>query len=307
MAQLTGRTDLTAIDDYVLAELISAKISAAVQTPFIGMQICWVDSIDGPSRTKAYPIISNITAASAVSETDEVGYTALASSEITVTATLKASAAAVSDQAQSAGQIDSYATAVDRCLNACQQKVEADVLALFTSISASQGNNAVVNDFENYQSVMAAVRAAMKAPSMVAYVAHPDQMRDLRQDMATNGAGLFGSAYGAQMAAQLGGVQQGAKGVLFEPGVMGYETDGVPAGDTTGWTGAVIELGNEPGLVMAYVPRIAAEGRIVSDGGLFAVARDYIHNRFTNQIIASVDYGVAIRDQSRCYKFISRT
>lgn len=304
MAQLTGRTDLTALDDYIFAELIQSRLSRAVQTPYVGMGICLVDVIDGPSRAKAYPILSQIAAAAAVSETDDVGYTALASQEQVVTATLKASAAAVSDQAQGASIIDSYAAAADRVIDACMNKIDDDVLALITSISASQGNNAVVNDFENYQSVMAAVRALMKAPNAVAYVAHPDQMRDLRQDMATNGAGLFGSAYGAQLAAQLGGVQQGAKGAAIEPGVFLFETDGVPAGDSTGWAGAVVEIGLDAGLVMAYVPRIAG---VTMEGGLMSIERDRIVERFTEQIVASTDYGVAIRDQNRCYKFISRT
>jgi len=304
MAQLTGRTDLTALDDYIFAELISARVVTAVQTPFTALQLCMVDPLDGASRTKAYPILSNIAAAAAVTETDAVSYTALASTEITVSATLKASAAAVSDQSAGASIIDAYSSAIDRTLNACLQKVEADVLALITSISASQGSNAIVNDFENYQSVMAAVRAAMKAPNQVAYIAHPDQMRDLRQDMVTNGAGLFGSAYGASVAAQLGGIQQGAKGAMLEPGVIGFETDGVPAGDTTGWAGAVVELGSAPGFVMVYAPRRAG---VPVQGGLMAVERDRIVERFTEQIIASCDYGVAIHDQSRCYKFISRT
>ena len=304
MAQLTGRTDLTALDDYIFAELINARVIMAVQTPFVSLDVCLVDVIDGPSRVKAYPILSNIAAAAAVAETDEVSYTALASSEITVTATLKASAAAVSDQSAGASIIDAYASAIDRTINANLQKIESDALALITSISGSQGSNAIVNDFENYQSVMASVRAQMKAPSQVAYIAHPDQMRDLRQDMVTNGAGLFGSAYGAQVASQLGGVQQGAKGQALEPGVFLFETDGVPAGDSTGWAGAVVEMGAAPGLVLAYVPRRSG---VAIQGGLMAVERDRLVSRMTEQIVATADYGVAIHDQNRCYKFISRT
>ncbi len=92
MAVVSGLTGLAVIDDIVNEKWISQEVHTATQTPVLYQNIvggAGTKSLIGKAtRTYAHPIWARLAAAAAVTESDEVGATALSSTEVTITPAL---------------------------------------------------------------------------------------------------------------------------------------------------------------------------------------------------------------------------
>ncbi len=294
MAAVSGLTGLTVIDDIVNSEWISQTVHAATENPYLYNSICKTIPIS-QTRTYAHPIWAEMAAAAAVTESDEVGSTALSSSEVTVSPALNAKATFVSDQALGAGVLDVLSLAANRVIGATRRKIDNDALALATSITSSAGSNATTNDVSNLNTAITAFRTVVKgnlSGSAVA-VMHGDALRDLGEDAVNTDNALFGSAVGENLFA---GTQQVQAGQFAQFGKVSLVShDGMPVGDTTGWTNMIIDAGGMDCLL----------GLVVTRGIRLDLWRE--PKRFGTWVIASSDHATGILDQNRGHAFITKT
>jgi hypothetical protein len=195
-------------------------------------------------------------------------------------------------QAQGATVLDSAAAAVRNVVDAVRQKVENDTIGLSASMSNTIGTNAQTFDLDYWNTSLTTFRAQAKSPQMAAAVLHPDAVRDLHGDLVTANAALFGSSFGPPAADATGGVRQGARAVL--DGLPIFETDAVPVADTSGWGNFILEMGNNPAIMMVIKEAISLKVDSPADA-------------LGDWIAAYADYGVGIVDQNRCLQCVSRT
>lgn len=290
---ITNFTGTTALTNYIDSEWIARQLRVAVETPFVhefcvGMQ----DLSPYSTRTYAHPILSRMTAATAYNEGDEFSSTAMATTETTIDVDMVYKATFLTPQASGATVMDAAAAAVRNVVDAVRQKVENDVIGLSSSMSNTVGSNAQTFDLDFWNTSLTTFRAQAKSPQAAVAVLHPDAVRDLHGDLVTSNAALFGSAFGPPAADATGGVRQGARAVL--DGLPLYETDAIPAADTTGHGNFITEVGNNPGLMLVVKMPIM-------------VRIDEPADAYGAWIAATSDYGTAITDQNRALQCISRT
>ncbi len=299
MAVVSGLTGLAVIDDIINEEWISQETHTATQTPVLYQNIvggAGTKSLIGKAtRTYAHPIWARLAAAAAVTESDEVGATALSSTEVTITTALNAKAVFVTDQAAGAGVINVFSLAINRAVDAVQRRINDQVVALATSITATVGSNATTNDVANMNVVLTAYRALVKAnlSGRALMLLHGDAKRDLQEDAVNTTNALYSSSVGEQL---FNATNQAQMGMMTQFGsFLIMDTDDMPVGDTTGWTNMVVDAG---GAETAFA--IA-----VSKGVEVVLWRE--PKRFGTWVIASADYGVGIVHQDRAQAFITKT
>ena len=299
MAAVTNLSGLTVLDDNINAEFISQEVHLATQTPYLYEAIVaggGTKSLIGmATRTYAHPIWARMAVASAITESDEVGATALSSSEVTISTALKSAAAFITDQATGASNISVASLAINRTVDAVRRAINADTVALATSISSSAGSNATTNDVSNMNVALTAYRALVKSnlSGGALMVLHGDAKRDLQEDAVNTTNALYSSAVGENL---FDATNQAAMGQVSRFGSFTIvDTDDMPAGDTTGWTNMIVDAGGAE----------TAFALVVSKGVTVATERE--ERRFGSWVIASADYGVGIVDQNRCHAFITKT
>jgi len=290
---ISNFTGTTALTNYIDSEWIARQLRVAVETPFVSEMIVGMTDLSPMStRTYAHPILSRMSAAGAYNEGDDFFFNDTATTETTIDVDMVYKATFLTPQASGATVLDSAAAAVRNVVDAVRQKIENDTIGLSSSMSNTIGSNAQTFDLDFWNTSLTTFRAQAKSPASAAAVLHPDAVRDLHGDLVTSNAALFGSAFGPPAADATGGVRQGARAVL--DGLPLFETDAVPVADTTGWGNFIVELGNNPGLMMVVKAPVM-------------VRIDEPADAYGAWIAASADYGVAIVDQSRALQCVSRT
>ena len=73
-----------------------------------------------------------------------------------------------------------------------------------------------------------------------------------------------------------------------------FETDAVPVADTSGWGNFILEMGNNPAIMMVIKQAITIKIAEPADA-------------LGSWVSSVCDYGVGIVDQSRCLQCVSRT
>jgi hypothetical protein len=293
MAAITNATNQSSIDNVSQGEIISRMIRRAAQTPKLWMGIVHVPQILLNSDTYRHTYWPALTAAAAHTETDQASVEEMTPTINNVTTAAFTRAVVVGDRAQRLAVQPLDVVSVDRVLDACYAKIEANVLALSASLSTSVGSAATNHTATNLNAVLSTYRTTCKgsefAPVMVCSSA---SMRDLGADLAANGAGLFGSAIGPQLHAAVTGPAQG----IFRDfaGFMMAESDGMPAGDTTGKTSMIVQIGeHDCAMVVAF-------------GEAPTVELQRQGERKATWYVGSVDFGAGIVNQGRGIQFVTR-
>ncbi len=101
---------------------------------------------------------------------------------------------------------------------ACFQKLEADVVGLFPSLSNSVGTTTVDITLDNAEEAIYTLDIAECPHEDYVFVLHPRQVSDLRKDLATTSGGMAGSYWmgNAELANHRNDVEMnGLKGALF--------------------------------------------------------------------------------------------
>ena len=290
----------------VNSEAIEASLAYAVSTPEIYDLVTRRKDLTGlNSYVWTVPIYSKVAAAASVADGAEPAPVALANTQAQVTAAMYMQHAFIGFQSRGVTVIDEMQVALNRMVDAVRLKIDTDVLALATSITATQGNASTENTFDNFVSAGSAFSALSKN-SYGIYVMHADAVRDLKADLV--GTAMMGSDAGVKQFADLNTGRQGAK--MFSLGGFGIlESDRMPVGDTTGWTNMIVEAGPQGALGLAFRRNEALDGVALLGGEPVPVHVQMIQSDTSpgHYVRAYSHHGVGIIDQSRAVNFITRT
>lgn len=295
MAAISNATTATTATHHINSEVIQRAISFAVQLPYVWQAFTFSPDLSGSNTaTYSHPIISQFTAATAHTETDEVSSSETTRTNATITTAEYAKATFLGDRAKRLSIGNEEAIAVNRLVDAVMLKIETDALTLASSMTNTQGGAATVNTVVNFNSVISNFRVQIGSSSaMPVMVMSASAIRDLHEDAATNAAAIYGSLVGVQLHAATDGVNQGLRRSFGT--VQFVETAGVVAGDTTGKANFITLVGGatDTALMVPFGKDLFFEmGRIAERIGTWLVASD--------------EHGAGIVDNNRCRRFITR-
>lgn len=242
MAAITSATTGTSIADVSQSEIISRLVRMAAQRPYLWRGVAHVPPLLVATDTYRHAYWPQLTAAAAHVETDQASVEELTPTKNDITTAAYTRAVVLGDRAKRLSTQDLLAVGVNRTLDAAYNKIDTAVLTLASSMSNSVGSAATNHTAVNLNSVLAGFRSTCKSselpPVMICSVA---SMRDLGADLATSGAALFGSTVGPQLHAAVTGPNQG----IFREfvGFFMAETEGVVAGDTSGKSNFLAQIG----------------------------------------------------------------
>jgi hypothetical protein len=177
---------------------------------------------------------------------------------------------------------------LERLVRAVRRAYHALIMAQFSNFSNVQGSNSTENTLGNWDLVTHNFRMQNHAPGQLWASLSNGAMRDLRADLITTAAALFGATFGDRAAAALHNQTPGLS-VPFD-GFNTYVTNDTPFGDTTGRVSAIGVKG--------------AIGMPIWQGLKAAYQRD--ESRFGEWIIVSMIAGVGILNQYNARAFITR-
>jgi hypothetical protein len=298
MIQATTPTTTATAQHLLNTEFISRLVRLAAMDPMVGLEI--VKPVDLRAEYKqgcnsyTYRIttIAEMSGAAVVTENNAAPEAALTSSASNISGVRRALRSFVTDLINDLGVIQVDENTLQNILHGIRNLDHQNILALFTSLTNTQGTNAIVHSLANWDLVTLNFRAQLFDPGPLWAVQRTTTSRDLRSDLISNAAGLFAASWGdrAQQALQ---TTRPGMGVPWD-GYTVYESLDVPVGDTTGWTNAVGVGGD----------LAAIEHPVWQELKPFA-QRD--ESRFGGWLGASKISGYGIAKQANARAFITRT
>lgn len=294
--QATTPVTTTQVANNTLALYLSDYVRLANQDPKVGLQIVYefTGGMGQNSYVHAFNERSRLTGVAVVTQNDAAPEARATLSQGTITGDRRGLSTFILDQANLVSIQNEHRVNADQLMDAWRQYWHDQVMALFTSITATSGTNATNNTLQNWDTVTALFRTDNHVNRGSKWVVmHPDAIRDLRADLRTNAASLFGTPMVEGEARAVLQTQPGL-GVSFD-GFTLYESADCPVGDTTGWTNAMgLLAGEESALEMDIYER-----------GSIRLSPD--PHRFGQWQIVGGIAGVGIRTQGSCRAFITRT
>lgn len=290
----TSPTTRTTLNDIYNTEYITRSWRTSNRRPKVGLEatkIVVVPLEELNSLTYQVPTVTAISGVTTVTAGSAAPEAAVSTDGVTITLARRGLSVFLHDDVRSkvmaAGQV-----AMAELLEAMQQEAHNRVMALLTSISSTQGAATTENDLSNWEAAAMAHRALLITGGPLIALMNPDAVRDMRQDLIANAAALFGSAWGERAA---DAVQKPQTGLFTSfDGYAVRETLDTPAGDTTGWTNALLVAGEDAWAEFVIGQDIEAE--------LERAAQFY-----GTWMVAGSVTGVGIVKQAQAHKFITRT
>lgn len=243
LVQAVTPTTTTTASHLLNTEIISRLIRMAAMDPMVGLEIVKVVDlrsmfVEGVhSYTYRITTIAEMTGAAVIAENDAAPEAATTTSAATISGVRRGLRSFVLDLINDAGVIRVDQPTIQLITHAIRDLDHRNILALFTSLTNVQGNNAVNHNLANWDLVTLNFRTQNFDPGPLWCVQNSDASRDLRADLIANAAGLFATSWGdrAQQALM---AQRPGMGVAWD-GYTVYESNDTPIGDTTGWTNAL--------------------------------------------------------------------
>lgn len=295
MAAVSNATTATQATHHINAEIIEALVAYAVQRPYVWQELVYTPDLRAANTAvDSHPIVAQLSAAGAHTETDEVASATPTRTNSTITTAEYAKATFLGDRARRLSILDEDAVAVNRLIDACQLEMDTAVLTLASSMSNSIGDNATVHNVVNFNTAISTFRTQIgSSTARPVFVHSVSAIRDLHEDAATNAAAIYGSLVGVQLHDATSGVNQGLRRPFGNIDLI--ETAGVVAGDTSGKANFITLVGGpgETALRMPIGKDVMAEvGRVAE--------------RIGQWLVASYEKGAGIFDNSRCLRVITR-
>lgn len=287
-------TTRTTVDDVYNTEYISRFWRETPVDPIIGQEL--VKIVDLPleeanSLVYEVPIVAEMTGVAAITGVNAAPEDSLETTNAQITCALYGLRTFVKDNTKSkvmrVGEV-----AMRKLQMAHRDYIHQQILALLTSISSSAGNASTENTLGNWDAQTQAHRALLITPGPLFAVLNPDQVRDMRGDLSSNMSALFGSAWGEKAADALKTPQTGL--MKSFDGYTVFESANTPAGDTTGWTGALLVGGEDAWAELVVMQDLESE-----------LQRDA--SRYGTWMVGGMIVGWGIVKQSQARAFISRT
>jgi hypothetical protein len=296
MAVVANATTLASLDDVIITEFINTQSAVSLgRAPVVyQLGVLRVPLAGTNSNVYAHPLRAETPEATVKIETDEADVVEITTTENTVSTNMIAQAAFVSDEANQDSLWAALAMAAEDTTWACARKINSDFLALMSAFSSPIGSAATVNDVLNFVTVQTAWTARVESiAEMPLMVMHPDARRDLQQDAVSNAASWFGASAGLQFHDAVRGVNNGR--VTTFDGINMVTASGLPVGDTTGWSNAmIVPGGRNTAIAMPILQDIQLEFQ-----------REAL--RKGGYVVATARYGMGEVDDTAGLTFISRT
>lgn len=290
----TTPTGTVSLSDLFMPFYINRRIREVASEPIIGQQIVeGIDQTGDDVNTYTYQsdIWEEMTGAAVVNEGDAAPEDALETDSVQIDGARVALSTFVNDASEKA-IVKAGNKAIERLTKAVRRYFHEQILDLFTSLSNSQGTNAVVNDLANWDLVTHNFRIQHHDEGDLWVVFSEDAWRDLRADLLESASALFGAAFGdrAQQALQTRTIGAGTPW----DGFTAYMSGDTPAGDTTGWTSALGVRGPDAAIEMPIWKNLTG-----------AMQRD--ETRFGTWMVVSMIAEPGIIKQDNARAFITRT
>jgi hypothetical protein len=296
MAVIADATTLVSLDDLVIAEFINTEsgISLGRAPRVYQLGVFVVPLLGTNSNVYTNPLRNEVSEATVKIETDESDVVEITTDEASISTQMVTLAAFVSDEAQGDALWDAMAAAAEEVTWACARKINSDFLALLSGFSAPIGDAATTFTVENWVVMQTAWTARVESVSVdPLLVLHPDARRDLQLDAVNNAAPWFGASAGMQFHDSVKGINNGR--VTSFDGINMVTASGVPVGDTTGWSNAlIVPSGRNAAIAMPVLQGIQLEFQ-----------REPL--RKGGYVVASVRYGVGKQDDDAGLTVISKT
>ncbi len=291
-ASPTTRTELGAVYN---TEFISRRWRDTAQVPILGERLVKQVPIDGAEVYRyEVPILGEVSGVAAVAANDAAPEAAMSSSNVAITGQRYALRLFVHDGTRNK-VMRTADQAMMRLQRAHRRFWHEQVLALFSNITNAGGglvgSNTQENTLSNWDDATTAHRHQDYDGGQLWAVMAKDAVRDLRQDLIGSAASLFGTSWGERahdaLAANEPGVFRSFDGYDI------YESDDVPAGDTTGHLNALGNVGEDAAIELVGWQGLQPE-----------LQRDA--SRFGTWIVSSMIAGVGIVAQHNLHGFITR-
>ena len=257
LIQATNPTTVTTVNDLFASQYIGRLVRDVASEAIIGMNFCNVVPMppDAHSYTYQVDIWNEIDDATAVVDNEAAAESALTTDQVQIAGSRYARRTFVLYNTSRA-IVSVVEKAVERVTRACRRRNHEATLALATSLTNTQGTAATVHDLANHDLVMHNFRTQDHDPGPIVMGLHDDAVRDLRADLVSNAAALYGATWGDRAAAALQNKEPGA-GVAWD-GITVYQTSDMPVGDTTGWTNMVVVAGELAAIEMPVWQELTA-------------------------------------------------
>jgi hypothetical protein len=287
-------TTRTTVDEVYNTEYISRFWREGPVDPIIGQELVKLVPLpleEANSLVYEVPIVGEMTGVAAVSGTNAAPEDSLETTMAQITCALYGLRTFVKDNTKSkvmrVGEV-----AMHKLQLAHQDYVHRQILALMTSIGSSAGTNATENTLANWDAQTQAHRTLLYTPGPMFGVLNPDAVRDMRGDLSSNMSALFGSGWGEKAADALKATQAGLMRTF--DGYFIHESANTPAGDTTGWTNALLVGGEDAWAELVVMQDLESEFQ-----------RDA--SRYGTWMVGGMIVGWGIVKQSQARAFVSRT
>jgi hypothetical protein len=288
-------TGLTQLAEVINTEYISRQIELAAIDPLIGERIVMRTVLDpAVVNSYTYQIVTGneMTGAAVVTPHNEAPEDAWEPTSDTISGVRIGLSSFVPDSSRVT--IVNTANAVIAGLtHAVRDMVHDDILDLFANADNSAGDATTEFDLAFWAAQTIAFNSQLPDPGERHAVLHAQQQTELRADLMSSAAALFGASWGDRAAAGLGTTQVGA-GVPFDGYNMHIALD-VPAGDTTGHTAALLvrnDGGHSALELVVWEP--------------LSIAMKDERRRYGTWLVAGAILGVGIRSQKNLRALITQ-
>ena len=290
-------TDTTTLTNWIDSELISRVLSSAVDTPFIGPDICSIFDIrTSPTLAYAKPYMNHLDAAAAHSSTETISAVSMSLGQATISSAEYTRLLDTADIAFDSTVVDLTEAQVRALVQSLRARLDTSLLNLASTMTNVHGSNSQVMTMNYLNQRVGSFRANAKWQGKVALVLGVRASQDLQEDLQTTAASIYASAFGEQTLAALrsqGWANQGLKGAL-PGGILVYESDRVPVGDTSGRFSFLTALHETDGGLGLVVKK---EMEVV---GQFDIDQN------SRKMLGRMHIGVGILDDAKCYAMITR-
>lgn len=295
LEQATSPVGRVQLDDLYNTEYLSRRFREESEDPLIGQLLVNPVSVpDDEVYRYEVPIFDELDSSqvAAVAANDAAPEAAMSTSQAVITGARYGLRMFVLDESKNK-VVRATEMAITKLRRAHRDYWHRQILDLFTSITNNggtvPGTNATAHDLANWDAITGAFRAQNPDPGARWSVMSRSGNRDLRADLVTNAAALFGTSWGEQARSALADNQPG----IFQSfdGFAQYESADTPAGDTSGFTCAIGVGGANSGIEFVEWEMPAVE-----------LQRDA--SRFGTWIVTGLVAGVGIVKQENLYAYI---
>lgn len=244
LIQATDPTTVTTVNDLFATEYTSRLVRDVAAEPIVGMDFANVIDLTGDevnSYRYVVPIWNELTGVSAVVDNDAAAEDSLTTDQVAITGARYALRTFVLDNTGKA-IVGVITKAIERLTRAVRRHRAESILDLAVSLTNTQGAATTVHDLANHDLVMHNFRSQDHDAGPIIMGLHDDAVRDLRADLISNAAALYGATWGDRAAGALQTTGSTSVGVAWD-GITVYQTSDMPVGDTTGWTNMVVVTG----------------------------------------------------------------